>query len=262
MIRLHSLPVAIAMSCVVASAAAVPQVNVDSRESVTHVTYGGGFAIAYDSGEDGSLIPVADMPPAPQALDGAHTFNGAYLYWTVTYTVNWHMAQSFAVDAAAHVLSGQGSLFVDETSAVWGPNCQPCAATVSISGKNAQTVGFTLDASTAYQFHSDSTNGQFSELDLFDVAAQRWFGLWSGPIDNQGRAFDRSGTLQPGTYRLRNNVDYLTADSSPQQWDTQWSYMLTLPDAQISVVPEPAPGLMLLGGLGLLAGRRRRRRRP
>jgi len=242
-----------------ASATAVPTATVDGRESVAYAEYFGGFAIAYDGGSDGSLLPLTAFAPSALALDGSHTYNGAYLYWTVTYTVNWQLSQDLTIDSPAHRISGQGTVHLDESSAVVGPNCAPCAASVYITGRNNQALTFTLDASTAYQFHSETTTGQWVELARWDEPAQRWFGLWSGPIENQGLVFDRSGTLQPGRYRLQNNPYDFTADSVPPSWDNAWSYSLTLPDAAITAVPEPAGAALALLGLVVLGWRARRR---
>ena len=240
------------------AATAVPLATVDSRNAVTYASYSGGFAIAGDSGSDGSAAPLSALEPAALGLAGSHTFDGAYLFWTVTYTVNWDLSQSYAVDGASHTISGQGSVHLDESSAVIGPNCTPCAATVSITGRNTQTLGFTLDASTAYQFHSETTPGQWMDLQVWNEAAQRWLGLWNGAIDAQGTVFDRSGTLQAGRYQLLNNPYDFTADGLPPTQDNAWSYTLALPGAQVGAVPEPAGGWLLGAGLGWLAWRRRR----
>jgi len=252
---LRSTLLAVPLAVAAASAAAVPTATLDGRESVVYADYFGGFAIAYDGGSDGSLTLLTGFTPGPAAIAGSHTYDGAYLYWTVTYTVNWDLSQDYAVDSAAHRISGQGSVHLDESSAVWGPNCAPCAASVYITGRDTQALTFTLDAATAYQFHSETTVGQWVELQQWSEPSQRWFALWSGPIENQGQVFDRNGTLQSGRYRLQNNPYDFTADSVPPSHDNAWSYSLTLPDAVVTAVPEPGAAALWLLGMAVLGWR-------
>ncbi|MBS0445323.1 MAG: PEP-CTERM sorting domain-containing protein [Proteobacteria bacterium] len=234
--------------------------TVDTRTSLTRVDYFGGFAIAGDSGSDGPDTPVTSFDPTDLAIGSTHTFVGSYLSWSVTYTVNWDLAQTYALDADAHTISGSGNLHLDESSAVVGPGCAPCAATVSITGSNTQSLEFALTDATPFQFHSDTTLGQWVELDTWSDLAHRWLPVWIGALETQGVVFDRDGTLAAGRYRIENNTGSFTADGVPPTQDNAWSYTLTLPDAAIAAVPEPATAaLWALGAVALYAGRRRQR---
>ena len=258
---LRSIAFAAALAVAAGQAGAAATAQIDGRTSVVDATYFGGFAIAYDGGEDGSLTPVTALEPAALAIAGSHTYDGAYQYWTVTYTVNWNLAQDWRVDPAARTIGGSGSVHLDQTSAVVGPNCAPCWATVQMTGRNNQALDFALDAGTPFQFHSDATTGQWVELQQWNEPAQRWFALWNGPLETQGKAFDRTGTLAAGLYRLQNNpYDFRSTGGPPASIDNAWSYVLTLPDAAVTAVPEPASAALLAAGAVLLLAWRRRER--
>jgi len=241
------------------AASAVPVATLDGRAAVTYVSYGGGFAIAYDSGSDGSELPVSTLAPTLLGLSGSHTFVGAYLGWDVTYTVEWDLAQNYVLDAATHTLTAEGSMHLTESSAVFGPSCNPCAATVAIGGTNTQQLDFSLSESAAYSFHSETTPGQWVNLSRWNAVTQRWDALWFGAVETQGKVFDRSGILAAGLYRLDNTPYTFVADGVPPTQDNAWFYVLTLPDAELTAaVPAPASAVLLAGSLGCLAWRRRR----
>jgi len=258
-IRVAAMPLLAAFAAL--SAQAMPVATLTDRTAVTFVEYAGGFAVAGDHGSDGSALPLTSLQPTALDLSGTHTFLGSYQGWQVTYTVNWALTQQYAIDPGGHVLSAQGAVHLDESSAVVGPNCSPCAATVAIGGTNTQRLDFALDAATAYSFHSENTLNQWTNMSRWDLPSGKWVALWIGPLETQGKVFDRSDMLAAGLYRLDNNPYTFVADGVPPSQDNAWSYALTLPDASFAAaVPEPSTwALWLLGGVALI---RRRRAAP
>jgi hypothetical protein len=239
-----------------AAAQAAPQAVLDTREAVTFVSYVGGFAIAGDNGTDGSLTPVTALEPPRLSLDGSHTYIGAYLGWSVTYSTDWALTQTWTLDP--HTLAATGSLHVGVGGAVVGPNCNPCLPSMQNTGRNNQAFEFGLDGASGYAFHSVTTKDQYVDLLLWSDPAQRWTPLWSGFFDTQATTFDRAGTLQPGRYRLQNNPYDVRADGGAFTRDNAWDYALTLADAGfVSAVPAPGGALLMAAGVVTLLCRRR-----
>lgn len=240
-------------------AAALPVATVDGRTSVVFVDYAGGFAITGDHGSDGSSTPMQSLTPSSLVLDGQHTFDGGYLSWSVTYTVNWELSQNYTIDSATHSISAQGLMHLDESSAVIGPNCNPCSATVAIGGTNTQQIEFSLSEATAYQLHGETTLGQWVNLAQWNDHTQRWQAMWSGPLFTQGKVFDLGGNLAQGRYQLSTSPYTFVADGVPPVQDNAWNYVLTLPGAEVTAVPEPARASLLVSGLAVVLFLRRRR---
>ena len=242
------------------SAQAAADARITTRDSVTWIHYQGGFAVAGDSGDDGSETPVTALAPATLGIAGRNDYDGAYLSWVVHWSAEWNLSQTWAMDAAAHSISGAGAMSLGVGGTVVGPNCNPsCLPSMLLQGRNSQALEFSLDEASAYQFHSEASRDQWVDLLGWNEAAQRWFALWTGGAVGQGTVFDTAGLLQPGRYRLQNNGALLKADHGLLDHDVAWSYTLTLPDATIGAVPEPGAGLLLAAGLLVLAWRRRPR---
>lgn len=253
-----SLPL---VSCLLlAAAAAQAQTNATlvARESVTHIDHYGGFAIVGSQGEDGSLLPVTALRPTALGLANSHHNEGSYLDWDVQYTHQWRLAQDWALDATARSFGAWGSTQLVTGGTVIGPNCAPCLPTLQIDGINWQALDFEVDASTRYQFSSETTPGQWVDLLRWNTISNAWTPVWIGAGLNQGKAWTRDGTLQAGLYRLRNARDDVRASSAVLVYESEWNWTMTLPDATVSAVPEPgSAGLLVASGLWL-AWRRRR----
>jgi hypothetical protein len=253
------LLLAVALAAALPAARAAADARIDARESITFVHYQGGFAIAGNSGDDGSATPVTTLAPPTLGIDGRNDYVGAYLSWNVEWHADWNLTQTWAMDAAAHTISGSGAMQLGVAGSVVGPNCNPCLPSMLVQGRNSQALEFNLDEATAFQFHSETTPDQWLDLLAWNESAQRWFALWTGGAVGQGNVFDTAGVLQAGRYRLQNNTALLKADGGLLEHDVAWNYTLTLPDATISAVPEPRAGLLLAAGVLLLAWRRRPR---
>lgn len=237
---------------------ATPTAALEARSSVTAIHHYGGFAIVGSSGDDGSTTPVTSLAPATLSLANSHQHAGSYLYWDVEYTQTWALTQSWAVDPAAHTISASGSTHLVNTGSVVGPNCTPCLPTLQIDSTNTQALDFSLSETTTYSFHSVTTADEWVDLLRWVPASQGWTTVWYGAPTNEGRSWDSSGTLQAGLYRLRNNPYAQRADSGHLVQDSSWSYTMTLPDAVLTPVPEPAAWMMLVAGAAWLGLRRRR----
>ena len=257
------LPHVLAASLLAACAAAVgqPTATLTGRESVTHVQHQGGFATVGSRGEDGSRVPVTALQPAMLGLAGQHDHQGTYLSWEVSYEHQWALTQAWSLDAAARGFSASGSTTLASGGTVFGPNCTPCAPSLLLAGINAQAIDFTLDEATRYEFRSQTTPSQWVDLLVWSDVADAWLYVWAGSVVNEGQAWERSGVLDAGLYRLRNNRDDMRIGSSQPLHASRWEWAMTLPDATVSAVPEPAAAWLTAGGL-LLIGARHLRRLP
>jgi hypothetical protein len=129
--------------------------SLDTRNATVHLAYGGGFATAGKYVTVGSLDPIDLSGPASLQQTGADSFTGDYLGWAVSWQMDWQVQQTWALDPTQHTLSGSGFTQLAQSSAVTGPGCSPCAASVAMTARNWQDFQFTLDAPTAYVFHSE-----------------------------------------------------------------------------------------------------------
>jgi hypothetical protein len=238
-----------------------PTADLTGRESVAHIQHQGGFATVGTSGEDGSRVPVTEMQPATLGLEGQHDHEGTYLSWEVAYGHQWALTQTWSMDAAASRFSASGSMTLASGGTVFGPGCTPCTPSLLLAGINAQAIDFTLDEATRYEFRSQATPTQWVDLLVWSDVADAWLYVWAGFVVNEGQAWESSGVLEAGLYRLRNNRDDMRIGSSQPLHASSWAWSMTLPDATVSAVPEPAVAWLLTGGL-LLIGARRLRRPP
>lgn len=259
MTRFPTLFLAASLVTGAGAAQATAQAELTARSSLTHVHHFGGFAIVGSSGDDGSTTPVTGLWPASLALADEHQHGGHYMYWDVAYTQTWDLSQSFAVDAGAHTFSASGATHLVNSGEVWGLNCTPCLPTMQIDAQNTQALQFTLSEASRYSFHSVASTEEWVDLLKWSPQSNGWAPVWYGALDNQGKTWDSSGTLQAGLYMLRNNPYGQRADTGHLVHDSSWSYTMTLPDAVLAPVPEPAIAAMLSAGLLLIAGARRLR---
>lgn len=258
MIHLHLALGAGLLLATCAAAQAEPAATLVGREAVTHVQHYGGFAIVGSNGEDGSPVPVTGLQPTRLTVSGDHHNEGSYLYWDVQYTHRWALEQTWALDPLARSFGGWGGTQLGTGGTVVGLNCTPCLPTLQVDAYNSQALDFTLDATTAFEFRSETTQGQWIDLLKWNTLSGDWAPVWIGAGLNQGIAWARSGTLEAGLYRVRNNRDNLRVGSNNLAGEVAWDWTMTLPDATVSAVPEPgSAGLLVAGGLWL-AWRRRR----
>lgn len=238
-----------------AQAQAVAQARLDTRNTTVHLVYGGGFATAGKNATVGSLDPIGLAGPASVGAQGADSFVGDYLGWAVNWQMAWNLQQTWSLSADAHTLNGSGFIDMAQSSSVIGPACAPCTASLAMTARNWQDLQFTLDAPTAYQFHSEVSLKQGVQINQWDPVRQRWqIVAFSAP----GGVADRSGTLAAGRWQVVNRRSAHVLGSTPATLDESWSFSLTLADAQwVSAVPEPSSALLLAGGVLLLAARRR-----
>jgi hypothetical protein len=241
--------------CTAHTTLAQPSAALDTRNATVHLAYGGGFATAHKEGTVGALDPVPLDGPATVGYMGADSFVGSYLGWTVSWQMNWQIEQTWAIDSSAHTLSGSGYTELAQTNGVTGPGCPNCAASVNMTAHNWQDFQFTLDAPSAYLFHSEVTLDQGVQINRWDETRQRWLPFL---VSVAGGVTDRSGTLGAGRWQVVNSRTIHVISTGTPSMVEAWSFSLTLPDAQWSAraVPEPSSALMLACGVMLLAWRR------
>lgn len=236
--------------------AAQATANLDTRSATVHLAYGGGFATAGKNATVGSLEPIDIAgPPSPQEA-GADSFTGGYLGWAVSWQMDWQIGQTWSLDHTLHTLSGSGFTHLGQSSAVIGPGCTPCTASVAMTARNWQDLQFTLDQATAFVFHSEVSQNQGVQVNRWDESRQRWIPVVSSVA---GGVADRSGTLDAGRWQVVNSRTAHVLGSSPASLDETWLFSLMLPNTLwIAPVPEPGSASLLLPGLLLLARQARR----
>lgn len=255
-----------------AGAAAAATAGLSARTSENYVHYFGGFAISSDEGEDGAPLPDPGPPwtgvvvtsPSPQtlAIAGSDHADLHYLGWNGYLDETWSQWQTYAFgpSSGAAQIRADGGAEILQTSEVCGYG-QCSLATESHDSTNTQALQFTLDATSRYTLAGATDGGQWVDLLHWDTAAQRWFPVVNGPYATGDRRFDLAGQIAAGLYMVRSNP-YTFRAGGATDVNNHWDYTLTLLDAT-PAVPEPAPAVLALAGLGLLLiNRRSPTRRP
>lgn len=251
--------------------AAVPTVALDARASVNHFYWYGGFAISGDEGHVGAPMPlpgppwvgvtVTDFAPATLAIAGSAYKELEYMFWSGWLAETWDQAQTygFGGDASGAWLTGAGHATITQDSLICSDITGCGLATESHRSTNTLALDFTLDQASPYRLSGAATGGQWVDLLVWIELGARWHPVVHGPTQTQDRAFDLSGTLEAGRYRVRNSDWTLTGGGTKNVVNT-WDFHLELPGAIAAPVPEPGTPLLL--ALGLAATVWIRRRRP
>jgi len=265
-----SLGLAFALLCSQQALAASTLELVD-RESVSQVRAFAGYGIsgvAYPcetpetdfcsvTGSTGSLEVVSGVDTPTVSVAGSGTGNDTALMFSTIFDATWAQTQTFAFgsNGADIELRASGS-FMGTMQSLGSNGIQPPQpAAQRMQSWNWQAFTFTLDQDTAYTLIGGSTGGQ--QLEMWWTSPAGVTTYRNDVIGNTGLAsFNNSGTLQAGTYLLRN-FEFVMA-SVEDSYANSWDYTLTFRDT-VSPVPEPTPVAMLLAGLVAMGAWRQRR---
>ena len=265
-----SLGLAFALLCSQQALAASTLELVD-RESVSQVRAFAGYGIsgvAYPcetpetdfcsvTGSTGSLEVVSGVDTPTVSVAGSGTGNDTALMFSTIFEATWAQTQTFAFgsNGADIELRASGS-FMGTMQSLGSNGIQPPQpAAQRMQSWNWQAFTFTLDQDTAYTLIGGSTGGQ--QLEMWWTSPAGVTTYRNDVIGNTGLAsFNNSGTLQAGTYLLRN-FEFVMA-SVEDSYANSWDYTLTFRDT-VSPVPEPTPVAMLLAGLVAMGAWRQRR---
>jgi hypothetical protein len=252
-----------------APAAAFATVELESRRSINHFYWFGGFAISGDEGHDGAPTPPAGPPwegvevteyaPATLAIAGSAYKELEYLFWAGFLSETWDQAQtySFGADDDGARVTGSGHATSTQDSIICSDITGCSLATELHRSTNILQLQFSLTEANPYTLTGSTSGGQWIDLLIWNDPAQRWFPIVHGPTLTKDRSFELGGTLEAGLYMLSNINSQLSAGGTTNVVNT-WSYQFDLPGAVAVPVPEPAPALLL--ALGLAAGALLRRR--
>ncbi|KPF48436.1 hypothetical protein IP87_19865 [beta proteobacterium AAP121] len=265
-----SLGLAIALLCS-QQALAASTLELVERESVSQVRAFAGYGISgvafpcvtpetdfcAVTGSTGSLAVVSGTGVPTVSVAGTGTGFDTALVFSTTFDATWAQTQtfSFGSNGADIELRASGS-FMGTMQSLGSNSIQPPQpAAQRMESWNWQAFTFTLDQNTAYTLTGGSTGGQ--QLEVWWTSPAGVTTYRSDVIGNTGLAsFNNSGTLQAGTYLLRN-FEFVMA-SVENSYANSWDYTLTFRDT-VSVVPEPTPAALLLAGLVALRAWRQRR---
>lgn len=264
-----SILAAAATLLLVQPARAQTTMTLQSRSSVNHFYWYGGFAVSGDEGEDGAPAPVPDGPwegtvltgfaDPTLAITGARHFDIHYLGWLGFLEETWDQAQtySFGQGAAGAELRIAGHAADTQTSQVCGSPC--FLASELHRSTNTVALEFTLDAASTYTLSGSTAGGQYVDLMRWDTLALRWSPVVFGAVTTIDTSFALAGSLSAGRYLLRNDPYTLSGGGAVDVYNS-WDATLVLQGAIAAPVPEPAPAVLL--ALGLVAVLLLRRRGP
>jgi len=266
----RSLGLAFALLCSQQALAASTLELVD-RESVSQFRAFAGYGISgvafpcetpetdfcSVTGSTGSLEVVSGVGTPTLGVAGSGIGNDTALVFSTGFEATWAQTQtfSFGSNGADSELRASGS-FMGTMESVGSNGIQPPQpAAQRMESWNWQAFTFTLDQDTAYTLIGGSTGGQ--QLEMWWTSPAGVTTYRNDVIGNTGLAsFNNSGTLQAGTYLLRN-FEFVMA-SVEDSYANSWDYTLTFRDT-VSPVPEPTPVAMLLAGLVAMGAWRQRR---
>jgi hypothetical protein len=266
----HGLGLAFALLCSQQALAASTLELVD-RESVSQFRAFAGYGISgvafpcetpetdfcSVTGSTGSLEVVSGVDTPTVSVAGSGTGNDTALVFSTAFEATWSQTQtfSFGSNGADTELRASGSFMGTMWSLGSNGIQPPQPAAQRMESWNWQAFTFTLDQDTAYTLIGGSTGGQQLEMWWTSPAGDTTYR--NDVIGNTGLAsFANSGTLQAGTYLLRN-FEFVMA-SVEDSYANSWDYTLTFRDT-VSAVPEPTPVAMLLAGLVAVGAWRQRR---
>ena len=266
----HGLGLAFALLCSQQALAASTLELVD-RESVSQFRAFAGYGssgVAFPcetpetdfcsvTGSTGSLEVVSGVDMPTVSVAGSGTGNDTALVFSTAFEATWSQTQtfSFGSNGADTELRASGSFMGTMWSLGSNGIQPPQPAAQRMESWNWQAFTFTLDQDTAYTLIGGSTGGQ--QLEMWWTSPAGVTTYRNDVIGNTGLAsYSNSGTLQAGTYLLRN-FEFVMA-SVEDSYANSWDYMLTFRDT-VSAVPEPTPVAMLLAGLVAVGAWRQRR---
>ncbi len=208
------------------------------------------------TGGTGSLAVVSGTGMPTVSVAGTGTGFDTALMFSTTFDATWAQTQtfSFGSNGADGELRASGS-FMGTMQSLGSNGIQPPQpAAQRLESWNWQAFTFTLDQDTAYTLTGGSTGGQ--QLEMWWTSPAGVTTYRSDVIGNTGLAsFANSGTLQAGTYLLRN-FQFVMA-SVQDSYANSWDYTLTFRDT-VTAVPEPTPMALLMVGLAAMGAWRQR----
>jgi MYXO-CTERM domain-containing protein len=209
------------------------------------------------TGSTGSLAVVSGVDTPTLSVAGAGIGNDTALVFSTIFEATWAQTQTFSFGSVGDdsELRASGS-FMGTMQSLGSNGIQPPQpAAQRLESWNWQAFTFTLDQNTPYTLTGGSTGGQ--QLQMWWTSPAGVTTYRSDVIGNTGLAsFNNTGTLQAGTYLLRN-FEFVMA-SVEDSYANSWDYTLTFHDT-VTVVPEPRSAAMLLAGLVAVGAWRQRR---
>ena len=208
------------------------------------------------TGNTGSLAVVSGVAMPTVGLAGSGNGSDTSLVFSTAFRADWAQTQTFAFRRVGidSQLRASGA-FTGRMQSVGSNSIDPPQpATQRMESWNWQAFTFTLDQDTLYTLTGGSTGGQQLEMWWTSPAGDTFYR--GDVVGNTGLAsFANGGTLQAGTYLLRN-FEFVMS-SLEDSYANSWDYTLTLHDT-VTAVPEPAPLATLLAGLAAVGVWRRR----
>jgi hypothetical protein len=216
---------------------------VTERLSRQYVEYSGGFAIDGESGSAGINALLPGLYPTTLSFSGSHHAEGNYAGHEWSYDVGWALSQSWAT--TSNTLHAEGSMTLIATG----------TDTFGMGGWNNQEMYFDVSETTDYDLTGFISGNQTVDFQVYNEQFGFWHRLYlayGNPLN-----FSKTGTLDPGLYRIINNPYSFTADGNAQPVNN-WSWTIGFQNGQVSAaVPEPASAFTVTGLTGLLLLRRR-----
>ncbi len=209
------------------------------------------------AGDLGSFEPLpGTAEPGLRSIAGEASAYAEDFLWAATMSLDWTSwhQHAWASSGADLVLSGGGGHQSTVYSLVGGPGIEPGdPGTRVVEVLNLHTLTFTLAETTTVTYASSWFGGYMPvQLARLDTTTGEFVGENNIP-------FSFTGTLEAGTYRLRNF--HLLQRNFESEWNYGWDYSLTFHDTALAV-PEAPPLAMLAAGLLAIGWRRARGTRP
>jgi hypothetical protein len=236
-----------ALAAVAVVDANLPCVDLEFPDTVEQCSHSGSLG-SFDT-------PLTGVAPGMRAIGGEGSANAQDFLWGATLSLSWSTWQQhgWATRGSDLVLSGGGRHQSTLFSEVFGPEILPgTEGTRAVEVMNLHTLVFTLTQTTQVTYTSGWVGGYMPvQLARLDLGSGEFVGENNIP-------FSATGTLEAGTYRLRNF--HLLQRGLEDSMDYAWDYSLSFHDTTLAV-PEAPPLAMLAAGLLAIGWRSRRRLR-